>query len=60
MTVGGPDLADFTPMHYDQWLRLFLPGRGKPARACRPWRSRFPAAADLAPGATDQPRGRVP
>ncbi|BDT89383.1 siderophore-interacting protein [Nocardia cyriacigeorgica] len=24
VTVGGPDLADFTPMGYDQWFRLFL------------------------------------
>ncbi|MCX0270718.1 siderophore-interacting protein [Nocardia zapadnayensis] len=25
VTVGGTDLADFAPMGYDQWLRLFLP-----------------------------------
>ncbi|WP_063130374.1 siderophore-interacting protein [Nocardia fusca] len=25
VTVGGPDLADFVPMGYDQWIRLFLP-----------------------------------
>ncbi|MET7640248.1 siderophore-interacting protein [Streptomyces sp. NPDC005438] len=29
VTVGGPQLARFQPMGYDQWFRLFLPnGRG--------------------------------
>lgn len=25
VTLGGPDLARFTPMGWDQWFRLFLP-----------------------------------
>ncbi|MBF6333719.1 siderophore-interacting protein [Nocardia transvalensis] len=27
VTIGGPGLAGFTPMGYDQWFRLFMPGR---------------------------------
>ncbi|MCM6774918.1 siderophore-interacting protein [Nocardia sp. CDC159] len=27
VTIGGPGLAGFTAMGYDQWFRLFLPGR---------------------------------
>lgn len=39
VTVGGPDLDDFAPMGYDQWLRLFLP---------REWQTglRLPTAAE--------------
>ncbi|MGN2640437.1 siderophore-interacting protein [Nocardia takedensis] len=29
VTVGGPDLHDFTPMGYDQWFRLFLKRDGQ-------------------------------
>lgn len=28
VTIGGPDLRDFTPMGFDQWFRLFLPNGG--------------------------------
>ncbi|MEU6587054.1 siderophore-interacting protein [Nocardia sp. NPDC046763] len=27
VTLGGPGLAGFTAMGYDQWFRLFMPGR---------------------------------
>ncbi|MFZ2527085.1 MAG: siderophore-interacting protein [Rhodococcus sp. (in: high G+C Gram-positive bacteria)] len=27
VTIGGNDLADYTPMGFDQWFRLFMPGR---------------------------------
>ncbi len=27
VTIGGADLNSFTPMGYDQWFRLFLPGK---------------------------------
>ncbi|MEU4312170.1 siderophore-interacting protein [Nocardia sp. NPDC024068] len=30
VTIGGPDLHDFTPMGYDQWFRLFLPRERQP------------------------------
>lgn len=28
VTVGGGDIADFVPMGFDQWFRLFLPAPG--------------------------------
>lgn len=27
VTIGGNNLADYTPMGFDQWFRLFMPGR---------------------------------
>ncbi|MFE3799810.1 siderophore-interacting protein, partial [Nocardia tengchongensis] len=27
VTLGGPGLAGFTAMGFDQWFRLFMPGR---------------------------------
>lgn len=31
VTLGGGEIARFTPMGYDQWFRLFLPHRGEGA-----------------------------
>lgn len=31
ITLGGGDIARFSPMGYDQWFRLFLPHRGDSA-----------------------------
>ncbi len=33
VTLGGGDIARFSPMGYDQWFRLFLPHRGDSAGA---------------------------
>ncbi|MGV9675393.1 siderophore-interacting protein [Nocardia sp. NPDC003482] len=44
VTLGGPGLAGFIPMGYDQWFRLFLPGRDGlrlPSAASNLWYAQY-------------------
>ncbi|CAM2839746.1 siderophore-interacting protein [Prescottella defluvii] len=46
VTIGGPDLAGFTPMGFDQWFRIFIPDTGQtefklPSSAGSLWYAQF-------------------
>ncbi|WP_369375019.1 siderophore-interacting protein [Promicromonospora sp. Populi] len=46
VTLGGDELAQFTPIGYDQWFRLFLPRAGQdmlrlPTRASALWYAEY-------------------
>ncbi|ATL70911.1 siderophore-interacting protein [Nocardia terpenica] len=44
VTIGGAGLAGFTPMGFDQWFRLFLPGRNGlrlPSAASNLWYAQY-------------------
>ncbi|MFT4051076.1 MAG: siderophore-interacting protein [Microbacterium sp.] len=46
VTLGGGEIARFTPMGYDQWFRLFLPHRGQGGGSGGEGLERIPAKAN--------------